>query len=136
MLFAIVACTTAADNPRNIVPIATETPVRDSLISQEFYPDGKLKSRCVFAATDTIEQINPETLEELVIVSVSTGTTCWYYYANGKLSRSEQHDENKKIGEWESYDSLGNWLKTEVYMNGTLIKKRTGKTTHLINRCY
>ena len=72
------------------MPIATETPVRDSLISQEFYPDGKLKSRCVFAATDTIEQINPETLEELVIVSVSTGTTCWYYYTNGKLSRSEQ----------------------------------------------
>ena len=81
-----ISTTTAADNPNNIVPIATETPVRDSLISQELYPDGKLKSRCVFAATDTIEQINPETLEELVIVSVSTGTTSWYYFANGKLS--------------------------------------------------
>jgi hypothetical protein len=79
------------------------------------------------AATDTIEQINPETLEELVVVSVSTGTTWWYYYANGKLSRSEQHDENKKIGEWESYDSLGNWLKTEVYMNDTLIKTKDRK---------
>jgi hypothetical protein len=79
------------------------------------------------AATDTIEQINPETLEELVIVSVSTGTTCWYYYANGKLSRSEQHDENKKIGESESYDSLGNWLKTEVHMNDTPIKTKDRK---------
>jgi antitoxin component YwqK of YwqJK toxin-antitoxin module len=66
-------------------------------------------------------------LEELVIVSVSTGTTCWYYYANGKLSLSEQHDENKKIGEWESYDSPGNWLKTEVYMNNTLIKTKDRK---------
>jgi len=78
------------------------------------------------AATDTIEQINPETLEELVIVSVSTGTTCWYYYANGRCFH-HVHDENKKIGEWESYDSLGNWLKTEVYMNDTLIKTKDRK---------
>src|SRR5262249_45973828 len=67
LLFAIVTCT-AADNPRNIVPMATETPVRGSMISQEFYPDGKLKSRCVFAAIDTIEQINPETLRNNLLV--------------------------------------------------------------------
>lgn len=100
---------------------------KDCELLHQSYTSNHILHENTHEYNDIIEQINPETLEELVIVSVSTGTTCWYYYANGKLSRSEQHDENKKIGEWESYDSLGNWLKTEVYMNDTLIKTKDRK---------
>ena len=88
-----------------------------------FYENGSMKSKCEFAAMDTLVVVDPvEGADSMVIY----GPFTFYadYYVNGKPASYCRYKDGMKTWWWDTFDTTGKLLRTDFYENDSLIESR------------